>query len=93
MAKHGVVGLTKGAMRQYAGEGIRFNAVCPGWIDTEMTGAWKGDPEVEERFFTRQNTKRPGESIEVASLVKWLCSDGAAFVDGVALPIDGGYRA
>ena len=91
--KHGVVGLTKGAMRQYSGEGIRFNAVCPGWIDTEMTGHWKNDPEVEDRFFPRQNLKRPGESKEVASLVKWLCSDSAAFVDGVALPIDGGFSA
>ena len=88
--KHGVVGLTRSATRQYAGEGMRFNAVCPGWIDTEMTAAWKEDPERSEFMITRQSVKRPGEPPEVASLVKWLCSDGAAFVDGVAWRVDGG---
>ena len=88
--KHGVVGLTRSATRQYAGEGLRFNAVCPGWIDTEMTAAWKEDTERSTYFFERQGVKRPGEPPEVASLVKWLCSDGAAFVDGVAWRVDGG---
>jgi len=88
--KHGVVGITRSATRQYAREGLRFTAVCPGWIDTEMTAAWKDDPERSEFFFSKQSVKRPGEPPEVASLVKWLCSDGAAFVDGVAWRVDGG---
>ena len=91
--KHGVIGLTKSATRQYAGEGLRFNAVCPGWIDTELTAGWTENPDISESFLSRQSVKRPGESEEVASLVKWLCSDGAAFVDGVAWPIDGGLTA
>ena len=91
--KHGVTGLTKSAARQYAGTGLRINAVCPGWIDTQMTATWKTDPEESEPMLLRQFVKRPGESHEVASLVKWLCSDGAAFVDGAVWPIDGGYTA
>ena len=91
--KYGVVGLTKTATKQYAGEGLRFNAVCPGWIDTEMTAAWKDDPDIKSRLYSRQSVKRPGESEEVAALVRWLCSEEAAFVSGVAWPIDGGLTA
>ena len=91
--KHGVVGLTKGATKQYAGEGLRFNAVCPGWIDTEMTAAWKDDPDTKSSMYSRQSVKRPGEPEEVAALVRWMCSDEAAFVSGVAWPIDGGFIA
>jgi len=91
--KHGVTGLTKSGARQYAGTGLRINAVCPGWIDTEMTATWKTDPEQSDLMLSRQFVKRPGESHEVASLVKWLCSDGAAFIDGAIWPIDGGHTA
>ena len=91
--KHGVVGLTKTATKQYAGEGLRFNAVCPGWIDTEMTEDWKENEEIKSRLFARQSVKRPGEPEEVAALVRWMCSDEAAFVDGVAWAIDGGLTS
>ena len=91
--KYGVVGLTKTAARQYSGEGLRFNAVCPGWIDTEMTAHWKDDPDIESSMYRRQSVKRPGEPEEVAALVRWMCSDEAAFVTGVAWPIDGGLTA
>jgi NAD(P)-dependent dehydrogenase (short-subunit alcohol dehydrogenase family) len=90
MMKHGVVGLTRSAAKQYAGEGLRFNAVCPGWIDTEMTGSWKDDPVMSEYLIARQTIKRHGVPSEIASAVKWLCSDGASFVDGAAWRIDGG---
>ena len=91
--KHGVVGLTRTAKHQYAGEGLRFNVVCPGWIDTEMTESWKENEEIKSRLFARQSVKRPGEPEEVAALVRWMCSDEAAFVDGVAWAIDGGLTA
>lgn len=91
--KHGVVGLTKSATKQYAGEGLRFNAVCPGWIDTEMTAAWKDDPDRTSSIYSGQSIKRFGEPEEVAALVRWMCSDEAAFVTGVAWPIDGGLMA
>jgi NAD(P)-dependent dehydrogenase (short-subunit alcohol dehydrogenase family) len=89
--KHGVVGLTKAATKEYAGEGLRFNAVCPGWIDTEMTAGWKDD--LKSFVYSRQSVKRPGESEEVAALVRWMCSEEAAFVSGVAWAIDGGLTA
>ena len=88
--KHGVVGLTKAATKQYAGEGLRFNAVCPGWIDTEMTASWKDDPDRKSFLYSRQSIKRYGEPEEVAALVRWMCSDEAAFVTGVAWLVDGG---
>ncbi len=91
--KHGVVGLTKTASMQYADEGLRFNAVCPGWIDTEMTAAFKENAELQASLYARQSVKRPGEAAEVASLVRWMCSDEAAFVNGVAWAIDGGYTS
>ena len=90
---HGVVGLTRTAKSQYAGEALRFNAVCPGWIDTEMTADWKENEDFKSRLFSVQSVKRPGEPEEVAALVRWMCSDEAAFVDGVAWAIDGGLSA
>jgi NAD(P)-dependent dehydrogenase (short-subunit alcohol dehydrogenase family) len=89
--KHGVVGLTKSATKQYADDGLRFNAVCPGWIDTDMTAGWEDDPKRSGYMYTRQSIKRPGKPEEVAALVRWMCSDEAAFVTGVAWPIDGGF--
>lgn len=91
--KHGVVGLTKSATKQYADDGLRFNAVCPGWIDTDMTAGWEDDPKRSAYMYTRQSIKRPGRPEEVAALVRWMCSDDAAFVTGVAWPIDGGFTA
>ncbi len=91
--KHGVIGLTKSATRQYAGEGMRFNAVCPGWVDTELSAGWKENEEISTSLLSRQSVKRPGEPHEIASIVRWLCSGDAAFVDGVAWPIDGGLTA
>lgn len=91
--KHGVVGLTKTATKQYHGDGIRFNAICPGWIDTEMAAPMTADPAKQEWFYERQAVKRAGTSEEVAALVRWLCSDEAAFVSGVAWAIDGGLIA
>ncbi|MEE8045982.1 MAG: SDR family oxidoreductase, partial [Dehalococcoidia bacterium] len=92
-AKHGVNGLTKSASQQYAGEGLRFIAICPGWIDTEMMAGAKENEALSTYLLDRSSVKRPGEASEIASLVKWLCSEGAAFVDGAIWPIDGGFTA
>lgn len=67
--------------------------MCPGWIDTEMTGAWKDDHERSDYVLSLQSVKRYGEAHEVAALVQWLCSAAAAFVNGVAWPIDCGLSA
>ena len=91
--KHGVVGLTKAASRQYKGEGLRFNAVCPGWIETEMTSGWRDNPIAESEIKFQQSVQRIGAPEEVAALVRWMCSDEAAYITGVAWLIDGGISA
>jgi NAD(P)-dependent dehydrogenase (short-subunit alcohol dehydrogenase family) len=93
-AKHGVLGLTKSVAVQYAREGVRVNAVCPGWILTPATqGLIDQGPETVKRLLMHQPIDRIGEPREVADAVVWLCSDAASMVVGVAMPVDGGYTA
>ncbi len=90
-SKHGVVGLTKSAALDNATRGIRVNAVCPGCIDTPMGDAI--DPAAMKGFLRDQPIGRMGLAKEAAAAVLWLCSPGASFVLGVALPVDGGFTA
>jgi len=87
--KHGVIGLTKSAAMDYAPRGIRINAVCPGVIDTPM-GAGMG-PDAIREIMRDQPIARLGRPDEIAAAMLWLCSPGASFVLGVALPVDGGF--
>ncbi|MGH2934739.1 MAG: SDR family NAD(P)-dependent oxidoreductase [Gaiellaceae bacterium] len=90
-AKHGVVGLTKSAAIEYAEDGIRVNAVCPGAIHTALA-----DGISEERLAQivfPQALRRLGRPEEVAAAVAWLCSDESSFVTGVPLPVDAGSLA
>lgn len=93
-SKHGVVGLTKSAALEYAPRGIRINAICPGTIETPMVAEMiaKGELDVAEAV-ANQPIGRLGRAEEIATAVLWLCSPGASFVLGVALPVDGGYTA
>ena len=93
-AKHGVVGLTKNAALEYAKSNIRVNAVCPGGVLTNMTAAAdKERPGVLDRLARHEPMGRLGTPEEIASAVVWLCSDGASFMTGHALAVDGGYMA
>ena len=93
-AKHGVVGLTKTAALEYAQQGIRVNAVCPGYVRTPMVErVLARDPGNEAAFTEREPIGRLGVPEEIAATVAWLCSDAASFVTGVAMPVDGGYVA
>jgi NAD(P)-dependent dehydrogenase (short-subunit alcohol dehydrogenase family) len=89
--KHGVIGLTKCAALDYAASNIRINAICPGCIDTPMGDGI--DPEAMKEFLRDQPIGRMGRAEEIAAAVLWLCSPGASFVLGVALPVDGGFVA
>jgi NAD(P)-dependent dehydrogenase (short-subunit alcohol dehydrogenase family) len=90
-AKHGVIGLTRAAALDYAGQNLRVNAVCPGYIDTPMMGRFTGDtPEGRAKVIAEEPVGRMGKPEEIADAVVWLCSDSATFVVGHALVIDGG---
>ncbi len=91
-SKHGVVGLTKTAALDYAPSNIRINAVCPGATDTPMLQRFSGaTPESRERMLSLEPIGRLAKPEEIANVVVWLCSDGASYVTGHALAVDGGF--
>jgi NAD(P)-dependent dehydrogenase (short-subunit alcohol dehydrogenase family) len=93
-SKHALIGLTKTTALEYAKLGIRVNAVCPGVIKTPMIDRFTGKKkEAEEQFANQEPIGRMGEPEEVASAVLYLCSDGASFVTGHAMAVDGGWIA
>lgn len=92
-SKHGVIGLTLNAAIEYGEEGIRVNAVGPGFIETNMTAELREQEEVYEQLVARHPIGRLGRPEEVAEVVIWLSSHKASFVTGSFYPIDGGYLA
>lgn len=93
-SKHGVIGLTKTAALDYAKNGIRVNAICPGVIRTPMVDRYTGkQKEIEKQFADMEPIGRLGEPEEVAELAIWLCSDAASFITGDAIAVDGGWVA
>jgi NAD(P)-dependent dehydrogenase (short-subunit alcohol dehydrogenase family) len=93
-ASKGAIGqLTKSLAVAWAAEGIRVNAVAPGWIATPLTAALQADAVRSAPILERCPMKRWGLAEEVAPPVLFLCSEAASFINGAILPIDGGYMA
>jgi NAD(P)-dependent dehydrogenase (short-subunit alcohol dehydrogenase family) len=90
-SKGGVAQLTKSLAIAYAAEGIRVNAVAPGWIATPLTQALQDDPARSGPILARTPLGRWGTPEDVAGPVLFLASAAARFVTGVVLPVDGGY--
>ena len=95
-SKGGVVLLTKNLAIDYGPSGIRANAICPGFIETPMTGALFGMPgmeDVAEGYVLEHALRRYGQPEEIAAAAAFLLSSDASFVSGHALAVDGGYTA
>jgi NAD(P)-dependent dehydrogenase (short-subunit alcohol dehydrogenase family) len=92
-SKGGIVQLTKSLAVAWASEGIRVNAIAPGWITTELTRGIASDEARSAAILARTPLKRWGEPADIGGSVVYLCSEAARFVTGAVLPIDGGYAA
>jgi len=92
-AKHGIIGLTQTAALEYAQEGIRINAICPGFIETPLlTNAGIAEnTDIQKYIINLHPLKRLGKSGEVANGFIFLASDESSFITGTTVDIDGGY--
>jgi NAD(P)-dependent dehydrogenase (short-subunit alcohol dehydrogenase family) len=92
-SKGGVAQLTKALAVAWAAEGIRVNAIAPGWISTEMTRGLVEDEGRSAAIVDRTPMQRWGEPNDLGGAVVFLCSAAARFITGTILPVDGGYAA
>lgn len=94
-AKHGILGLTQTAALEYAADGIRINAICPGFIDTPLltNAGISENTELKKYIVGLHPVKRLGKSEEIASVFIFLVSEDSSFMTGTALEVDGGYLA
>jgi NAD(P)-dependent dehydrogenase (short-subunit alcohol dehydrogenase family) len=90
-SKHAVLGLTRAAALDYAKQGLRINAVGPGYVDTPMLA--RKDEGTRQRLAAAHPMGRLAQAEEIAEMVAWLCSSKAGFVTGGYYPVDGGYLA
>ena len=94
-SKHGLIGLTRTLAAEWGGRGVRVNAVCPGWIKTEMDVADQGSGAYSDRdIIDRVPMARFAKPDDVAQAIAFLADDKlSGFINGVSLPVDGGWIA
>lgn len=93
-SKHGVMGLTRSVAIEYAKRGIRVNAVCPSYTNTDMVQRMlDGKPALREALVNASPMKRLGEPEEIGLAIAWLCGEESSFVNGQGLALDGGLTA
>jgi len=92
-SKGAIAQLTRSLAVAWAGDGIRVNAIAPGWIATPLTQSLQDDPARAAGLLNRTPMGRWGQPEELAPLVLFLCSESASFMTGAVIPIDGGYSA
>jgi NAD(P)-dependent dehydrogenase (short-subunit alcohol dehydrogenase family) len=94
MTKGGIAQLTRALATDHSAEGIRVNAICPGWIETPLNAKFFAlGPHIREQAGRLHAIGRVGQSEEVANAVVFLVSDEASFVTGSLLTVDGGFSA
>ncbi|MBU6379432.1 MAG: SDR family oxidoreductase [Gammaproteobacteria bacterium] len=93
-SKHGLIGLTRTLAAEWGGRGVRVNAVCPGWIKTEMDEADQGPGHyTDSDIIDRVPMARFASAADVAAAIAFLGDERSAFINGVSLPVDGGWTA
>lgn len=93
VAKHGVLGVTRVLAAAVGHAGVRVNAICPGMVETPLTEGYVRAPEVLDSFKIVVPAGRAATPGEIADVAAFLAADGSRFVNGVVLPVDGGFSA
>ena len=93
MAKHGIIGLTRALAGRLGPEGIRVNAVCPGYVETPMLASAVAEPATRTQLESHVPLGRLARPADVAAVVRFLLSDESRYVHGAAVVVDGGVTA
>lgn len=92
-AKGAITNFTRSLAMDYGTDGVRVNAICPGFTFTDLTEGVKNDQALLERFYDRIPLRRAGEPEDIADAIAFIASDDARYITGANLPVDGGLTA